>query len=467
MTVTLRFLTALTTLLALAAPAAAQQNTEPGTSSARPATVPDAAATETEEQAAAEASWKKGRPIRIQYSRPLDKRGINVFETTKEPGVEFTGFKLDFSAAFTSQVQNLSHGNAAAPSLVNGVNANQLQSIGFGFNNSTANAVLQAQLAPGVRVQLTSYLSARHHNESWVKDGYIQIDQSPINLVPLKMLFEIITVRVGHMEINYGDAHFRRSDNGNAVYNPFVGNYIMDAFTTEIGGEVYLKVNGLVAMGAVTAGELRGTVLTPERRGPSLIGKLGMDRQVNSDLRVRLTGSMYRAPKAMSNTLYGGDRAGSRYYWVMENTTATESGNYTSGAINPGFRNKITALQMNPFVKYQGLELFGVIERAEGKTSAEPTERVWKQYAVDAVYRFMPDESLFVGVRYNKAIGALADIEGDVGANRWQVGGGWFITPHLLAKAEYVNQKYFGYPALNIRNGGKFNGFMLEGVVAF
>jgi hypothetical protein len=85
-------------------------------------------------------------------------------------------------------------------------------------------------------------------------------------------------------------------------------------------------------MGAVTAGELRGTVVTPEKRGPSLIGKLGVDRQLNSDLRVRLTGSMYKADKAMSNTLYGGDRAGSRYYWVMENTTATESANYTSGA---------------------------------------------------------------------------------------------------------------------------------------
>jgi hypothetical protein len=23
--------------------------------------------------------------------------------------------------------------------------------------------------------------------------------------------------------------------------------------------------------------------------------------------------------------------------------------------------------------------------------------------------------------------------------------GGWFITPNVLAKAEYVNQKYFGY----------------------
>ena len=113
------------------------------------------------------------------------------------------------------------------------------------------------------------------------------------------------------------------------------------------------------------------------------------------------------------------------------------------------------------------LEVFGVLERAEGKASAEASERVWKQYAVDTVYRFLPDESLFVGVRYNKAKGTLAGIDGDVGADRWQVGGGWFITPHILAKAEYVNQKYFGYPTTNIRNGGKFNGMMLEGVVAF
>ena len=61
---------------------------------------------------------------------------------------------------------------------------------------------------------------------------------------------EIATIRVGHFEINYGDAHFRRSDNGNAMFNPFVGNYLMDAFTTEIGGEVYLRSKGVMLMGA-------------------------------------------------------------------------------------------------------------------------------------------------------------------------------------------------------------------------
>jgi hypothetical protein len=300
-----------------------------------------------------------------------------------------------------------------------------------------------------------------------VKDGYVQIDQSPIDFAPLKALMEIVTVRLGHMEINYGDAHFRRSDNGNAVYNPFVGNYIMDAFTTEIGGEVYLKAVGVIAMGAITGGEIRGTVLSPGQRGPTYIGKLGFDRLVKDDLRVRLTGSMYKTSKAMSNTLYGGDRAGSRYYFVLENSAATETAQKDSGLINPGFKNKVTAFQMNPFVKFRGLELFGVVERAEGRAFTELTERVWKQYALDTIYRFATDEKFFVGARYNRAHGELAGSTEDVGANRWQVGGGWFVTPNVLTKIEYVKQDYFGYPANNIRNGGQFKGLMLEGVIAF
>jgi hypothetical protein len=458
---TLPYLIALAALAALPALAAAQDTpTDP------PATTGASEKAEQDKVAGAVESWKKGRPQTIQYLRAQDKRGLNVFETTKDPGVEFTGFKVDFGAAFTSQVQNLEHSTGAVPNMVNGVNGNQLADIGFGFNNSTANLYLHAQLAPGIRVALTSYLSSRHHNETWVKDGYIQIDQSPIDFAPAKMLFEIVTLKVGHMEINYGDAHFRRSDNGNALYNPFVGNYIMDAFTTEIGGEVYLKTGPVIAMGAIMGGEVRGTVLTPAQRGPAFVGKLGFDRQMRDDLRVRLTGSMYRTNKAMSNTLYGGDRAGSRYYWVLENAAATENGQFTSGLINPGFKNKVTALQVNPFVKFRGAELFGVIERAEGQAATELTDRQWNQYAVDAVYRFLPEEKAFFGVRFNRATGDLPGMP-QVGADRWQIGAGWFILPGLLAKGEYVDQTYFGYPAANVKNGGRFQGFMLEGVVAF
>jgi hypothetical protein len=474
MRTTFRVATALSAVLLLTAPLAAQPASDGGTSRGsgggtdKPAATAPAEKTD-EEKAAEEAkkSWVEGRPMTIQYLRAADKRGLNVFETTKDPGVEFKGFKLDFGAAFTSQVQNLSHQNTATPNVVNGVDANQLADIGFGFNNSTANATLHAQLAPGIRVQLTSYLSARHHNETWIKDGYIQFDQSPIDWAPAKMLFEIATIKVGHMEINYGDAHFRRSDNGNAIYNPFIGNYILDAFTTEIGGEVYLKLKDVIAMGSITAGELRGTVTTPDKRGPSLIGKLGFDRQFNPALRVRLTGSMYKTDKNMSNTLYSGDRAGSRYYWVLENTTATESANKDSGLISPGFKNEVTAFQLNPFMKFHGLEVFGVLEQADGKASTEPEQRRFRQHAIDVVYRFFRDEKLFLGARYNKAGGDLAGLTEEAGAKRVQLAGGWFILPALLAKAEYVNQTYYGYPVSNIRNGGKFNGFMLEGVVGF
>ena len=457
MTPTVRMATALSALLLCAAPLAAQAPP------AAPSPEGSATGQDDKEKAAAPA----GRTITIQHMRPNDQRGVNVFESPKEPGVEYTGFKVDFGAAFTSQVQSLEHENTAAPALVNGVNANELADIGFGFNNSTANVYLHAQLAPGIRVQLTSYLSSRHHNETWVKDGYILVDELPIDVGALNNLMKYVTFRVGHFEINYGDAHFRRTDNGNAMFNPFVGNYLMDAFTTEIGGEVYVRSKGLIAMGAITGGEIRGTVLTPAKRGPTYIGKLGFDRTVKPNLRVRMTGSVYTTDKAMSSTLYGGDRAGSRYYYVMENTQATESAQFTSGLINPGFRNKVTALQFNPFVKFHGLEFFGVVERAEGSAATETADRTWNQYAADLVYRFLPREQVYAGLRYNKAEGVLAGITENVGANRWQLAAGWFITPNVLMKGEYVTQTYNGFPVTNIRNGGQFHGVIMEGVIAF
>ena len=454
---------ALGALLAVT-PAAAQQPAAPGDATAAPAT--PAADTPREAAPPADTNLLKDRPITMQYFRALDRRGINVFESPKAEGVEYTGFKLDWGAAFTSQVQSLSHSNTAAPVLVNGVNSNQLADMGFGFNTSTANLYLNAQLARGVRVALTSYLSSRHHNETWVKDGYLQVDASPIDVDLLHMIMAFTTLRVGHFEINYGDAHFRRTDNGNAVYNPLVGNLIMDAFTTEIGAEVYLRDRGVIAMAAVTGGEVRGTVLSPAKRSPTIIGKLGFDRQVKPNVRVRLTGSMYRNTNSLSNTLYGGDRAGSRYYYALENTVAAEAAQFTSGNINPGFRNEVIAMQINPFVKVGGLEVFGVIERAKGKAAAETERRQFDQQALDVVYR-LPGEALYVGGRYNRVKGQLAGIASDVEANRWQIGGGWFITSSLLLKGEYVNQDFKGYPVTNIRNGGNFKGFMLEGVVAF
>jgi hypothetical protein len=190
----LRTSVALYAVLALAGPAAAQ-------------TVP-AAQPEANPAPPQESVMTTGRPITIQHFRAQDQRGLNVFESPKEPGVEYRGFRLDFGAAFASQFQALDHENTAEANMVNGVNANQLIEIGNGFNNATANLYLHAQLADGIRVQLSSYLSSRHHPETWVKDGFILMDKSPIPIKPLETLMKYATLKVGHFEINYGDAHF-------------------------------------------------------------------------------------------------------------------------------------------------------------------------------------------------------------------------------------------------------------------
>ncbi|HEX7088919.1 MAG TPA: hypothetical protein VF192_02215 [Longimicrobiales bacterium] len=407
--------------------------------------------------------------IAIQHIRPADQRGINVFEPPKDDATPFQGFRIDFGGAFTTQFQSMTHSNRAAPNVVDGVNVNELVDIGWGVNLPTANLVMNAQLAPGIRVALETYLSSRHHQEAWVKGGYMQIDASPIDHWALNRLFEVLTLKVGMFDLNYGDAHFRRSDNGNALYNPFVGNLILDAFTFEPGVEIYLRHKGFLAMAGITTGVNKGEVTDPDARSPGFLAKLGFDRQVNEALRVRLTGSLYDIDKSPSATLFWGDRAGSRYYMVMENTQASVTAQAWSGLINPGFRNEIRAIQINPFVKYGGLELFGVLERADGRAATEPETRRFDQYAADVVYRFLEGETLYVGARYNSVEGELpiAGQNHDVTVDRWQLGGGWFVTPTILLKGEYVRQRYFDFPATDIRNGGKFSGFVFEGVVSF
>lgn len=482
--------------LVVAAPAIAQQSptdtarktdttSKPTTTVfALASSAPDSLANDSVKSVTANAPAPKAKPtvasraaatqpqIVIQHIRPVDQRGINVFEAPKMDDTPYEGFKLAWGAAFTQQFQGLDHKNTALPKPTTPAggttyDANKLIQIGHGFNNANANLYLNAQLAKGIRVSLTSYLSARHHNETWVKDGYVLIDDSPIKLELLENLMQFVTVKAGHFEINYGDSHFRRTDNGNAMYNPFVGNLIMDAFTTEVGGEVYVRLGAVMAMGGVTGGEVRGQVTQPQKRSPSFIYKLGFDRQVMSDLRLRLTGSMYTTKHSINNTLYSGDRAGSRYYDVLENVNSTETANAWSGAIQPGMRDKITSTVINPFVKFHGLEVFGNIEKATGRAATETADRTWNQLAGDVVYRFLPAEQVWVGARYNTANGKLAATDPKETVKRIQASAGWFITPGLMAKAEYVTQKYDGFLPTDIRNGGKFNGFLVEGVVAF
>ncbi|MBX2955046.1 MAG: hypothetical protein KF846_02740 [Cyclobacteriaceae bacterium] len=429
----------------------------------------------------------------IQYFRPYDQRGINVFETTKEDTVGYDGLKLRIGAGFTQGYQNLKHSN--------GINPTGLYEMGGGFPLAQANLNIDVQLYDGVRLNLVSYMSSHHHNEFWVKGGYLQVDKVTfLNSEFMDNLWKNLTLKVGHMEVNYGDAHFRRSDGGHTLQNPWIENNIIDEFTTEIGAELYWQKNGIIAMIAMTDGEIQGNVAAPSqpegaKRKPSIYGKLGFDKQLQDNLRVRLTGSFYSTGSSVNNTIFGGDRTGSNYQFVMDNAPVTVTGNYTSGRFNPGFRDNVTTFMFNPFLKFGGLEVFGTIEFAEGANQlengegvntdvngdpvyAKPGNRKANQTAFDALYRFGKNEKFYIGARYNAVSATVAQgitaadpgIRYDVDIARTSFGGGWFITRNVLLKGEYVTQTYDGFPNTGPNNRffeGKFNGFVIQGAISF
>jgi hypothetical protein len=440
--------------------------------------------------------------MRPSYWRAYDQSGINVFETTKEPDVvPFDGLRVRLGAGFTQQFQNLTHENPTAlkndvGSFSNGVSTpgNKLKVITPGFQTAQANMYLDVQLADGIRLNVTTYMSSKHHNENWVKGGYIQFDKLPFKGQLWDNIMKVTTIKVGHFEVNYGDEHFRRSDGGQALYNPFMEGNIMDEFATEIGGEVYVQKKGFMVMGGLTSGLIKGNIdsmtkaANPDgdlHKAPSILLKAAMDKHLSEAVRLRLSASYYGNQSCGGNTLFGGDRTGSNYQFVMEQASANPSSTTGagtplafSGRFNPGFSKKINAVMLNGFLKARGLELFGTYEMSSGRTAKETTDRTANQFAADAVYRFGKTENLFIGARYNIVSAELANngagtgagpitYTGSVKLDRVAFAGGWFLTKNVLLKGEYVIQNYKDFPTADYRSGGQFKGYVVEAVVGF
>ncbi|PPK87761.1 hypothetical protein CLV84_0712 [Neolewinella xylanilytica] len=401
----------------------------------------------------------------LQYFRPNDQRGINVFETAKADTVPFDGVAVRVGGDFAMQFQALDQSN----------DANNLVELGDNFNLPTANLNLDVQLIDGVRMHLTTYLSARHHPEAWVRGGYLQLDDLGfIRPGFLDGLMRFATVRIGLDEFNYGDAHYRRSDNARVTYNPFVGNYLMDAFSTEAFGELTVQHKRLLAVVGVTNGKLNQNVVVNDNTDnqPSFYGKVGVDKQVNADLRLRLTGSVYTNHGTTTGTwLYGGDRAGSRYYSVLHTLPDTEGnseGGDFDGRYNARFA-KLTAVQLNPFVKFRGLEFFGIYEVASGSNETEVGEEgAFTQLAAELIYRFGAQERFYVAGRYNTVQGkALENAAEELQIKRLNVGGGWFLSKNIVTKLEYVRQEYTGNAWTGRFAGAEFSGINLEAGISF
>lgn len=387
------------------------------------------------------------------------------FEEPQLKASDFEKMNVRLGADFAMQYQVLNHYADSA-----------LIALGTGFNLPTANMIIESLLAPGIKVNLTTYLSSRHHNDAWVKGGYLIIDELPfIKSEGVSKLMNYLTIKVGDMDVNYGDAHFRRSDNGHIMANPFVGNYIIDAFSTQIAAEIMFRSNGLLLMGALSSGSLKpslagysvsgGYVAYDTPKNLAFYWKAGYDKQVTDDWRVRLTLSGYHAPNNNFGSLYYGDRAGSRYYLVMNRVTNSPNDvditvNHLSGSWGPGLTDKDNSYMVNLFSKYKGLEFFGTYENFKG-TSLAGASLAYSQYAAEGVYRFGGKDQFYGGLRYNKAWN-----DHDQSITRFQAGAGWQMIDNVIIKLEYVNQKYSNFLSAYGADAG-FKGVMFEAGISF
>lgn len=385
----------------------------------------------------------------LQYFTLPGKASLNQFEQPKTNTVDFTGLQVRIGGDFALQFQGLSQENSG----------DSLAELSNNFTLPTANLNFDVQLASGMRMHLRTYLSSRHHAEAWVKGGYLRMDNLDfIEEGFASGLMEMLTIRVGMDQYNYGDTHFRRSDNAAAIYNPFVGNYLMDSFSTEPFMEFTVQNNGIVVVLGATNGRLNQRP-TPGDDGLAIFGKVGYDTQVNEDLRVRLTGSFYNSTdKGTRDYLYAGDRGGGRYYNIDDGR-----GDF-SPRVNPNFPYQ-TAFQINPFVKFQGLEFFGVFEVASNGADEGGS---FTQLGAEALYRLGANEDFYIGGRYNSVSGDFSDTVTDYEVDRINIGGGWFLSDNVLAKLEYVQQTYGGdFTIGGPLQDAEFSGFMIEAVIAF
>jgi hypothetical protein len=471
------------------------------------------------------ATWALAQQPTLQYYRGWDKDAINVFEPSKKAEQpEYTGFKIRIGGSFTQDYQSLTSENKAFYVPTSGSN---LENKNFlygsiksedstssklaGFNLAMANLNLDMQIGDGIRVCLENYMSARHHSEFWVKGGYIQMDKLPMFNNP-QWFTDYVRVKVGHFQPNFGDMQFRRSDGGNTMFNPFVENGILDPFTTEIGGEVYIfPLDGFMLMGGMTSGFINGNIVktadannnfgvVPTKRSPSIFAKVAYDKTFES-LRFRLSASVYNNSNSQRNTMFAGDRTGSHYFGIMEpakigglpisigtspSNPATQAGpNFTSGRFDPNVANRVSAISISPFIKFKGLEIFGSYDIVNGSVYGDTLRGSWEkrnfsQIMAEGIYRFLPNEQMYVGARYLKVTGEPSGVrysaddagktageQATVGIDRLAFAAGWFPTKNLLLKVEYMIQNYTDFPIRDYRNEGKVSGFMVEAVIGF
>ena len=336
-----------------------------------------------------------------------------------------------------------------------------------GLTLPSADFDINAKVMSGFNVKLETMLSSHHHNDTYVKGGYATIDN--LDFIAPGFLSDFMhnaTIKIGVDDINLGDDHFRRTDNAKVMANPFVNNMAVEAYMQAPHLEVlYRMPANTFAMIGITNGQVNPSDVDQAdgSNRPALYGKVGYDAQLSDALRFRVSESVYFVNHTNKGTsLFGGDKAGTVAQKVFGNT----SGMGSQWNAMSGFSD-LTLSHTNVFLKYNSTEFYGLYEYASG---ADITDKDMKMthYALDAVQRFSNDR-FFAAARYENAVVEYADASNDLGdakLTQYQLGLGWFLSKHAVAKLEYIDQKREKNSAF-VGGDASFKGYMISTALSF
>ncbi len=373
----------------------------------------------------------------------------HVFETPKDT-TPFNGVELDWGVDLTFTFQGLDQNYGAE--------------IKDGLALPTADLDLEAKVMSGFNVKLETMLSSHHHHETFVKGGYATMDNLDF-IYPgfAKGFMDNATISVGVNDINYGDYHFRRTDNADVMRNPFINNMGIEGYMQAGFLEVLYRMPSLnmFVLGGITNGEVNPDDIADGQGKDAygFYGKAGWDSQISDSTRVRLTESLFMIEDTSKSRLYMGDKAGN----VPRKIFGSDDFGAVWNAVS-GYKD-LTASNTNLFIDCDktGTEFFGLFEYADGVNQSDE-DFTMVHYSAEVVQRFAGDK-LYAAARYENA---TVEREGDAlddELTQYQVGLGWFLSKNAMMKVEYINQE-----RKNIASYGqdvKFDGYMVSAALSF
>lgn len=347
-----------------------------------------------------------------------------------------------------------------------------LPNLTSGWQAALGNMHLYVDLADSVNVYAELYLSSKHHpGQVMDREGWVRIGRLPEgwDFLHLNGLFKYIDIKAGHFEVDFGNQHLTRSDNAQVQRNPLIGNYVVDPNTVQAGLEI---IGGVGAFHAVVG---VGSGVTVEDfqpgRGYSLNGKVWIEP---ADKRFNVAASVYQIdhsgnpnqfPAGGSNTeLFSGNRSGSRYSGVISLKSAD------AGQLLLGRGEDVLAWQLDAMVNVGPVQVSGLYGRFEdsdinGSDPGTPKEKA-TYYGAEAKWDLLFDMAHLAARFSGASISSFRGAATDASVARYQVGLSFRLLSQVLAKVEYVHQRYDGFPTAYTANP-RFNGVLVETSMSF